>query len=38
MVMLNPEDMEKMSKDELEKLDVSNNKEEGESDEQQSVG
>ena len=36
--MLNPEDMEKMSKDELEKLDVSNNKEEGESNEQQSVG
>ena len=36
--MLNPEDMEKMSKDELEKLDVSNNKEKGESDEQQSVG
>ena len=36
--MINPEDIEKMSKEELEKLDVSNNTEEGEGDGRQSVG
>ena len=36
--MINPEDIEKMSKEELEKLDVSNNTEEGEGDVRKSVG
>ena len=36
--MINPEDIENMSKEELEKLDVSNNTEEGEDDGRQSVG
>lgn len=36
--MINPEDIEKMSKEEIEKLDVSNNTEEGEGNGGQSVG